>query len=59
MSGKIRWAKELGLECGEHFGAHCCCKDINHETDPTNDDHQCCCGETYDPRPAYTSRGSF
>jgi hypothetical protein len=23
---------------------HRCIKDQGHETDPTNDDHQCCCG---------------
>jgi hypothetical protein len=48
QQARIRWAKDLGLECGEHFGTHRCVKDVNHETDSTNDDHQCCCGETYD-----------
>ncbi len=27
-------------------GPHRCIKDAGHETDPTNDDHQCCCGNT-------------
>jgi hypothetical protein len=48
QQARIRWAEDLGLECGEHFGTHRCVKDVNHETDSTNDDHQCCCGETYD-----------
>jgi hypothetical protein len=27
-------------------GQHTCVKDAGHEQDPTNDDHQCCCGAT-------------
>lgn len=25
-------------------GPHRCVKQAGHESDPTNDDHQCCCG---------------
>lgn len=27
---------------------HTCIKQIGHESDLTNDDHQCCCGNTSD-----------
>jgi hypothetical protein len=29
-------------------GPHYCIKDISHTKDITNDDHQCCCGNTHD-----------
>lgn len=27
-------------------GPHRCVKQAGHESDPTNDDHQCCCGNS-------------
>lgn len=27
-------------------GQHVCVKQAGHESDPTNDDHQCCCGNS-------------
>jgi len=29
-------------------GPHRCVKQYGHTEDPTNDDHQCCCGNTSD-----------
>ncbi len=41
----------LDEECGHSWetensrGAHCCIKKQGHESDVTDDDHECCCGE--------------
>jgi hypothetical protein len=48
MMTRTRWAKDPENECGEYFGEHRCVKDTGHESDCTNDDHQCCCGQTSD-----------
>lgn len=35
-------------ECRAARGAHVCVKVDTHCDDPTNDDHQCCCGNTWE-----------
>lgn len=55
---EIRWAKDPAYECDHDWmskdearlgsGPHRCLKDVGHESDPTNDDHQCCCGNISD-----------
>lgn len=48
-AGKIRWARDFERECGDRDGkGGRCIKDRDHLKDPTNDDHQCCCGDTWE-----------
>lgn len=48
MTPKIRWGTNPDADCGHYWdsGTHRCVKDFTHTTDPTDDDHQCCCGRT-------------
>lgn len=38
------WETSTGTK--QAWGSHVCIKAVGHESDPTNDDHQCCCGNS-------------
>lgn len=52
LTNLTRWANDPTRECGSDDATaltfHRCVKDREHVSDPTNDDHQCCCGHMWD-----------